>query len=213
MTIEHLNQRMIDQTTTLVRPAWDERLAYWISQVGCPPLTAAATVALCLPRLPVTGWVWLWVTSYLCLVILAPVLYLVWLLKQGHITDIHLRVREERAKPLLVSLALTLLTWGLLSVVAAPRLLIIMAAATSLQTALFFVITTHWKISLHSASAAAMAVLAWMLYGSVALGLLLTVPLIAWARVRLDRHTLGQTVAGAALGGTILAGLLLTLPL
>jgi membrane-associated phospholipid phosphatase len=212
MNIDHFNQPIIDQPASLVRPAWDERLAYWISQIGCPPLTATAAVALSIPSLPATKLTWLWVSSYLILTILAPVLYLLWLLKQGLITDIHLRVRAERTRPLLVSLSLALLTWVLLAAANAPRLLIILAAATSLQTALFFIITIYWKISLHSASAAAMAVLAWLLYGSMAWGLILTIPLIAWARVRLDRHTLSQTVAGAVLGGAVLAAFLLTGP-
>jgi membrane-associated phospholipid phosphatase len=77
--------------------------------------------------------------------------------------------------------------------------LIIIAAALWFQTVAMFTITLWWKISLHAAAAAGAATMAWALLGT-GLPFLLTVPLIAWSRIRLRRHTLAQTVLGALLG-------------
>jgi 5'-nucleotidase len=79
--------------------------------------------------------------------------------------------------------------------------MITLAGALCLQTTLIFAITTVWKISVHSAAAAATATLAWWLIGTP-LPLLVGVPIIAWSRVRLQRHSVAQTVAGASLGIT-----------
>jgi hypothetical protein len=42
------------------------------------------------------------------------------------------------------------------------------------------------------------------LLGGAATPLVMTVPLVAWSRVHLQRHTLAQTAAGALLGTIIL---------
>ena len=85
----------------------------------------------------------------------------------------------------------------------APADFRMLAAANFLQALLFMLITLRWKISLHSAAAGSLTVLGVAAFSMSGLYLALTVPLIAWARVRLQRHTLMQTVAGAALGALI----------
>jgi membrane-associated phospholipid phosphatase len=59
----------------------------------------------------------------------------------------------------------------------------------------------------HSAAAAATATLAWSLIGTP-LPLFIGVPIIAWSRVRLRRHSVAQTVAGASLGVTTILAML-----
>jgi len=61
-------------------------------------------------------------------------------------------------------------------------------------------ITMYWKISGHGAAIASLTVFICGLYGSLAAPVLLAIPLVAWARVRLHRHTLAQTVAGSLVG-------------
>ena len=208
LPMEQLSENLLENTATITAVAWDERLAFWISQIGSPPLTTTACIALGVLSLPASRSTWYWMGIYLLLVVLMPLLYLVWLLKKGHITDIHLKVREQRTRPLLVTVAAAFLAWGILHFGAAPRLLVALAAAMCLQTVIFLAITLRWKISFHSASAAGMAVMAWLVVGSLSIGFALSVPIIAWARVRLQRHTAGQTFAGATLGGGILLSVL-----
>jgi membrane-associated phospholipid phosphatase len=75
-----------------------------------------------------------------------------------------------------------------------------LAFAFVLQAALFLLITLRWKISLHSAAASNLAVIGWLTVGLNGLALALIIPVVAWARVHLRRHTLAQTVGGALLG-------------
>jgi membrane-associated phospholipid phosphatase len=53
----------------------------------------------------------------------------------------------------------------------------------------------------HTSAAAGAATVVWILLGTPLS--LLIVPLIAWSRVRLRRHTLLQTVVGALLGFSV----------
>lgn len=142
---------------------------------------------------------WLWTAIYGVMVVLVPLLYVVWLFHSGQVADLDLRIREQRTRPLLVTLAAALAALMVLYLGAAPKLLITLTGANTLQTALFLGITRRWKISAHSAAAATLAALGWLLIGSEALVLTVGVPVIAWSRIRLHHHTPAQTIAGAAL--------------
>ncbi len=186
---------------------WSFRCAYWVSQIGSPPLTGAAA-ALLVGSVLATGAAWQWTGLYILFTILVPCLYIVRLVQVGLVSDFHLPIREERIRPLLVTLAVAMVAWGILHRVAAPPLLKLLASANGIQALTFFVITLRWKISLHCAAAAILAQLALIVWGTMALPLVASVPLIAWSRVYLHRHTIAQTVAGTALGTTIVTPLL-----
>jgi membrane-associated phospholipid phosphatase len=131
-----------------------------------------------------------------------PFLYVAWLVKRGDITDIDVRLRKQRAQPLLVTITCTGFAWLVLALGVAPRVMTVMAGALWFQVVAIFIITLRWKISVHAATAAGATTMAWALLGTP-LPFLVTVPLVAWSRVRLRRHTLLQTVAGALLGFTV----------
>jgi membrane-associated phospholipid phosphatase len=119
-----------------------------------------------------------------------------------------MNVRGERMGPLSVAIGGSVIACVLLYVGAAPRLLFLLACVNLLQVLLFLSITSSWKISLHGASATGVAVLACALMGGTAIPFVLSVPLIGWSRIHLGRHTPGQVLAGAGLGGCSI-GLLL----
>jgi membrane-associated phospholipid phosphatase len=173
-------------------------LARLVTNLGSPPVLAVVIVALTASTLSSPG-VWIWAGIYLLLAVLLPLLHVVWLVKRGRVTDLHLRVRAQRIQPLLVAITCGGLGWLVLVLAPAPAALSIFAAALWLQTAAILAITLRWKISVHTAAAAGATTVAWALLGT-ALPFLLTVPVIAWSRIRLRRHTLPQTLAGALLG-------------
>lgn len=179
------------------------QLAYWVSQVGSPPLTGAVT-ALLIGFTLSTPPAWRWTLFYIALTILAPCAYIIWLVYAGKAVDFHLPNREQRIRPLLLSLGTALITWVVLYQVQAPRLLQMLATVNGVQTAIFLAITFRWKISLHCTAATILSELAFALFGTSAAPLTMSVPLIAWSRVHLERHTVGQTVAGVLLGIAIL---------
>ncbi len=182
---------------------WGGRLATAISMVGSPPVLGIAATSLTASVLSAQGrrgeHAWLWAVVSALLAIVAPLAYIMWLLRHGRVSDIDLQIREERTRPLAVSVISSGLAWAVLLLGRAPAELIALSAALWVQTVFILGITLRWKISMHSSAAAGAGTLIWALTGTI-LPLLVIVPLVAWSRVRLRRHTLGQTVAGAALG-------------
>ena len=183
--------------------SWLSTVAYWVSQIGSPPLTGAAA-ALTVGYMLATTVAWQWTIFYLVLTILAPCLYIIWLVQRGAVSDFHLPQRKERLRPLLFSLGAAVIVWVVFHRVQVPAGLKMLASVNGLQAILFLLITLRWKISLHCAAAAILAELLLIYFGPMAAPFAMSVPLIAWSRLYLRRHTLAQTIAGASLGIVIL---------
>jgi membrane-associated phospholipid phosphatase len=181
-----------------------------ISNVGSPPVLACLVVLLTAMKLSSPG-AWLWGGVYALLAVLIPLLYVVWLVKRGDITDIDVQLRKQRFQPLLVTMTCTGLAWLVLALGVAPTTMTIVAGALWFQVVAIFAITLRWKVSVHTATAAGATTMVWALLGTP-LPLMLAVPLIAWSRVRLRRHTLPQTVVGALLGFVIFCAATLLMP-
>jgi hypothetical protein len=178
---------------------WDERMARWISDVLCPPVVAALSIVTVAAYLA-TPAAWKWAALFLALAVAAPTLYVIWLLYRGEVTDFHLRVREQRIRPMIVIVTTTSGAWLMLIVRHAPSLLVDVATAGMAITLILLLVTLRWKISGHTTAISSFVVLCCLLIGPAAAPMILSVPLVTWARVRLRRHTLAQTIAGAALG-------------
>lgn len=193
---------MIRTTTalTVVKPTTKpERAASWVSNIAAPPVLAVVGVVLVALKTAETG-AWEWALFFGVVAVMLPLLYVVWEVHRGHISDVHVPEREQRFRPSLVALVASTAVWIIFALYPAPPLFRTLALANGLQTLVFFVITLRWKISLHSAAAGGLTVLGITVLSSTGLWLALSVPLIVWARVRLHRHTLAQTLVGAALG-------------
>ena len=67
---------------------------------------------------------------------------------------------------------------------------------------LLFAITLVWQVSVHTATTAGLVTFACLAFGPIAACWTLLIPLVAWARIYLRRHTLAQTLAGAFLGSS-----------
>ncbi|MBN1669199.1 MAG: phosphatase PAP2 family protein [Anaerolineales bacterium] len=181
-----------------------DKIATWVSRLFSPPLMIL--LGLIIAALAInTPEAWQWAGFYTIMVVILPAVYIYWKMRRGEITDFHMNVREQRIKPLAVSLALTLGVWLMMLVQSAPQAFIIFGASGALQLAAIFLITLRWKISGHSATIASLAVVLVALFGLAMAPVLLTIPLVAWARVRLSRHEMMQTIGGA------LAGIVFTL--
>lgn len=161
----------------------------------------ALAIGLTASTLPDPG-AWMWASIYVLIALLAPLLYLVWLVQRGKVTDLDVQRRKQRMRPLVVTVACLGVAWLTLVVGLAPDSLIVLAAALWLQGLAILIVTSCWKISVHVTAAAGAATVIAGLFGTL-WPLFFGVPLIAWSRVRLRRHTLLQTAAGALLGRVI----------
>lgn len=179
-----------------------EKVASIVSNVAAPPVLALLGGVMLTLASTTTG-AWRWAVLLAVTTVLLPSVYVGWMVWRGQISDIHVPNREERLKPYLVTSAAAAAGWAICFAWPAPADFRMWSAANCLQAILFMVITLRWKISLHSAAAGALTVLGIAAFNVYGLLIALSVPLVAWARVRLERHTYMQTVAGAALGAII----------
>ncbi len=179
-----------------------EHVASWVSNIAAPPVLAVVGVVLVALQTAEQG-AWEWALFFGVVAVALPLLYVVWEVWRGNIADVHVPDRAQRTRPYLVALAASVAVWLIFALWPAPPLFRVLALANGLQALIFFLITLRWKISLHSAAAGGLTVLSFSALSSTGLWIVLIVPLIAWARVRLRRHTLAQTVGGAALGAAI----------
>jgi hypothetical protein len=152
----------------------------------------------------------IWALTYSVLVCVLPALYIGYMVWRGHITDIHVGVREQRIRPFAVSVFCTALAWTVLRWMGAPALLPMFTLFSLIQLALMLLITLTWQISMHSMSITGAVVVAGALYGpGTALLLSPLIPVVGAARIKLRRHTLPQVIAGGILGALLTAVMVL----
>ena len=128
---------------------------------------------------------------YFCVAVLVPALYVVWAVRTGRISDFHMANRRERVAPFVVSLVCGLSAWLLLMGVGAATGFVALVFAMLLQTLLLFLITLAWQVSVHTAVAASLVTFVCQVVGPEAMPLAGLIPLVAWARLYLGRHTRG----------------------
>jgi hypothetical protein len=180
-------------------------LARTFSNIVSPPVMFALVglfLALhALPLVPALAWA----AVHGLLVSLAPILYVLYLLRRGSIVELHMSDVRERHGPYLVATFGALAFLALTLVFQAPQLLRCLGLFNVVTLASLGLINTRWLISFHTTAAAAMLLLAWNVFGAT-VGLLLVPVLILVIVVRLflRRHTLAQIFAGLVLGaGTV----------
>ncbi len=183
-----------------------EHVAHYISQLGSPPVMSLLGIALIALNRPHPG-IWGWVALYVGLTLLLPIGYLIWLVKTQQVTDLDVQLREQRSRPFIISVSGQFVAWLLTWLGSAPEPLPLISAAAFLQMLFILLITLRWKISVHTSTAAGVATMILRLIGPTGLYLALSVPFIAWSRVKLRRHTLKQTLAGMLLGSSIFMAL------
>ncbi|MEL6148983.1 MAG: hypothetical protein AAFR56_05100 [Chloroflexota bacterium] len=143
-------------------------------------------------------------TLYGFLVCWVPVMFIGWMVKRGHITDIHMKLRRQRILPFGVSITCSAGAVGLLWTLKAGTILILFGVATLLVLIVMALITIFWQISIHAMSITSAVVVAGMVFGmTVALWLLPLIPVVGAARLKLKRHTMAQLVAGALVGALV----------
>ncbi len=84
-----------------------------------------------------------------------------------------------------------------------------LAACYAVASALLAVITLRLRVSLHAAGVALPAVALVLTKGLLWAALLILLPVVAWARIRVGIHTPSQVAVGALVGGLVPLALLL----
>ncbi len=137
----------------------------------------------------------------LCIVLSigVPAAYIGLQVYRGKITDIHVRLREQRKGPFRAGMAGLGALVLALYLVDGPIRLTHLSGLLFAQSFLFEMISRNWKISMHTSVLAACLAGCIELAGWSTASLLSIIPL-CWARHYRGRHTWGQAFGGAALG-------------
>jgi len=185
---------------------WSEHTARIISRFLSPHYIAGPML-ITLALSDSTPWVWslLWAVGIALLTLVGPLLILRRELRRGGISDWHISNRKERLRPIpvLLSFLVVIIPLVLLIVLRGPRLLLVGAVIALLLVVCNLVITLGWKISQHVSSIAASTTLIAATLGIGAAPVLLLIPLVAWARVKVKAHTVLQTIAGGVVGVSV----------
>ncbi len=146
----------------------------------------------------------LWGFTYGILVCLMPLLYIMWMVRHGKIGDLHMKERKERMLPFLFSMGCTTIAWQVLRAMGAPPMLPMVAIFTLVELVVMSAITLVWQISMHAMSIGVAVVASGIVFGpATAILLAPLMPIVGIARLKLERHTLGQVVAGLFIGAII----------
>jgi membrane-associated phospholipid phosphatase len=182
----------------------DQAIARWISHVISPHivgivLSSLITIEFSDNPLEVLQWLALLVP----LVVLPPLVYLLWLVHRGTLEDIYMPKRATRIRPLIVLMAWLLFCLILIRYWEVPSIVEVLLLSAMVLVGILSLVTLFWKISFHGATITAAATTTVMVAGSWAWPVILLVPLVGWARIRLERHTPRQVIYGSLVGALI----------
>lgn len=147
-----------------------------------------------------------------------PLSFIYTMIKLGKVSDMSISNPKQRTAPYCVAVLCYLGAVLFLHTLKAPLWLLVFFGGATLVSLLSMLITKYWKISAHAGGVAGVAALIfWLAYR----GFLVSAPLLwvcgaiqlcgimCWARLVLQRHTLGQVAAGTAMSFGLELGLLL----
>lgn len=171
------------------------RAAVLLSLLLHPVAVATALfLALCLHYAHRRPWAFFGLSVLFAL--LLPVAVTLVVRALGMVSDADITERKERLLPY------SIITFGylvgalVLWAVGAPTEVVAAMACYFTVTAVCTAITAFWKISMHMAGIAGPVVAASLLLPRTALASIVLIPLLAWARLVLRRHTPAQIAGG-----------------
>ncbi len=140
-----------------------------------------------------------WASLGLLFGVLIPFLYVFFLYRKRRIKSMHIPLRRNRIKPLAIaciSYSAGLLVLYLLD---GPSFLKSIFAISAISTTILTIITYYWKISLHTSYITFVVITFHILFGKWMFPLILLVPTIGWARIKIKKHTISQVVLGVGI--------------
>jgi len=132
--------------------------------------------------------------------VFSVVLYLA---RNEKVEGIFISARRQRNKIYLLTSVCVIIGCLILLFGEAPPVLVAAFVAGLSAIIVFMGINFLWKISIHTAFAAASVTVLTILYGSIGALTIMLVPPVAWARIELEHHSPAQAVAGALLAALI----------
>ena len=115
-------------------------------------------------------------------------------------TDSDISNREDRFTPLIVGVVSYFIGFLLSFVLNADNFLTVLLLCYSVNTFIVMLITTKWKISVHTTGLSGPVGALILLLGPIGALFGILYPILVWSRVLLKKHTLAQAICGAVQG-------------
>ena len=169
-------------------------------------IAALTLTPMCL--LPTSPKVWS-TAGVVFITAIIPMVVILILMRMGKVSDTAITDRKERTAPFCAVIVCYIGAAFFVRYLRAPYWIQNFYLAAAMVSAISLLVTQWWKISAHTGAMGGMAaIMVWMAQR----GLIISMPLVwvsvaflilglvAWARLYLNKHTVLQTLAGAALG-------------
>lgn len=184
-----------------------------VSDVLSPPIVWAVLILLIGHHYTTTASEALyWSVIFIGLICLLPLTYIVIMVGTGKIGDLHMRRRQDRYKPLLLTIISGVVAWVFLKTQGAPPAFSVLALITIVQMTVILIITFSWQISMHAMAITSATIATAAIFG-ISAGILLVplIMLVGAARLSLECHSPAQIFAGAMVGAWVPTLLLIAL--
>lgn len=180
------------------------RLARWITEIFAPPVLVAVLPVLIGATAtdpPGKGLAWGLLAALFVGVI--PYAIIMYGVLRGRLSDRHIRVREQRTRPLAMGLVSVLAGIAVLVAFGAPRELTALVVAMFVGGLVATAVNHFWKLSVHASVAAGTTLVLVLSFGAVMWAAAVVVAAVGWSRVRLQDHTTLQVIWGTVVGAVI----------
>jgi membrane-associated phospholipid phosphatase len=139
-------------------------------------------------------------TVYTMIFLIAISFFVIYGVHKKIFTDLDVSVRSQRPLLFSVGIFMTLIyLWGL-SFLNGPKILSIVTVGFIIGVILMALINTRLKVSFHVTTVAALLFTMAIVFQGYYYLTLLLIPMVAWARLKIKRHTLTETIVGACYG-------------
>jgi len=141
------------------------------------------------------------VPTLICIIFgaLIPILTSLILIKKMH-TDLDITDRTKRTLPLIFAICSYLIGFLVLYIISAPTIVTALMLIYGSNTILILLINFQWKISIHAMGIAGPTAAFIYAFGISGAFIGIIIPFVMWSRVKLNKHTISQVLAGAIVG-------------
>ncbi len=118
----------------------------------------------------------------------------------GFFSDFDISKKEERPKLFVFVIIITFLFLGSLILLNGPKILYLVAFGINFGVFVISIVNNWIKASVHTATVSAFTLSLIILFGYLFIPTLLLIPVVAWARIKIKRHTPREAFVGGFLG-------------
>lgn len=130
-------------------------------------------------------------------------LFVVYGVRKGFFSDFDISIKEERRPVFIFAGIVAVLYFMAIYLLQGPSILMATIGAFMLGVLINSYVNRKIKASIHLAVFSSLATVLGILYGGLFWGLVFLIPLVAWSRIRLKKHTFPETLVGTMLGTLI----------